>query len=487
MVVPLEDGSGYTKENIRVDKPARTIETTTEEINLLKLKNSFDSLRDQNDTLRENKVGESNGGISIMKGADVNDLTEVDSDSEVEVACLNRTPKQSEVRHVVNESRLSVCVILKSHVDINSLSKLLHDNGNLHKRVNRLRVELDEVQKALDLNQSDHILREEEVIYVQAFNAAKLDEERFLKQKAKIEWLEKVSDDSCSNMILPITDVEIKAAMFDIGDDRAPGPDGFSLAFFKKDDLFIFARGDLDSARVIIESLDEFKNTSGLVSSLAKSMVFFCNVSYHIKVVILDIMPFTEGDLPVKYLGVPLISSRLLNKDCKVLVEKAKNRIEDWKNKSLSFAGRLQLCKSVISSMHVYWASVLIIPKGIIYNIQILISGFLWCNGEYKRGKAKPQAWIVKAPVLNLILAPNLDVGSHDNIHWRDLNGVVSDFSPLANKKSARSIFGKLILAACSYFIRLERNNRLFKNVKRMLEELRDAIMVTVHLRLLSF
>ncbi|GJZ44210.1 hypothetical protein Tco_0591465, partial [Tanacetum coccineum] len=103
-------------------------------------------------------------------------------------------------------------------------------------------------------------------------------------------------------------------------------------------------------------------------------------------------MPFAEGNLLVKYLGVPLISSRLLNKDCKVLVEKAKNRIEDWKNKSLSFAGRLQLCKSVISSLHVYWASVLIIPKGIIYDIQSLIRGFLWCNGEYKRGKAKV-AW----------------------------------------------------------------------------------------------
>ncbi|GJX14750.1 hypothetical protein Tco_0206508 [Tanacetum coccineum] len=96
--------------------------------------------------------------------------------------------------------------------------------------------------------------------------------------------------------------------------------------------------------------------------------------------------------LPVKYLGVPLISSRLVDKDCKVIVEQAKNRIGDWKNKSLSFAGRLELCKSVISSMHVYWASVLVIPKGIIYDIQQLIRGFLWCNGEYKRGKTKV-AW----------------------------------------------------------------------------------------------
>ncbi|GKE85075.1 hypothetical protein Tco_1558817 [Tanacetum coccineum] len=44
---------------------------------------------------------------------------------------------------------------------------------------------------------------------------------------------------------------------------------------------------------------------------------------------ILSIIAFSEGELPVKYLGVPLISSRLLNRDCKVLVEKARNCIGD--------------------------------------------------------------------------------------------------------------------------------------------------------------
>ncbi|GKF47588.1 hypothetical protein Tco_0137390, partial [Tanacetum coccineum] len=99
--------------------------------------------------------------------------------------------------------------------------------------------------------------------------------------------------------------------------------------------------GDVESAKVVMESLNEFKNVSRLVPS----------------------------NLPEKYLGVPLISSRLLNKDCKVLVEKARNQIGDWKNKALSFAGRLQLCKSFISSMHVYWASILVIPHGIISDI----------------------------------------------------------------------------------------------------------------------
>ncbi|GJZ24924.1 hypothetical protein Tco_0562383 [Tanacetum coccineum] len=64
---------------------------------------------------------------------------------------------------------------------------------------------------------------------------------------------------------------------------------------------------------------------------------------------------------------------------------------------------------------------------------------------------------------------------------------VLRTWESMANKRTARSIFGKLILAASSYFVWLERNNRLFKNVKRTPEELRDVIMVTVRLKLLSF
>ncbi|GJZ72898.1 hypothetical protein Tco_0637044 [Tanacetum coccineum] len=45
------------------------------------------------------------------------------------------------------------------------------------------------------------------------------------------------------------------------------------------DDLFLFAYGDVGSASIIKEALDEFKNASGLVPSLPKSTAYFCNVS----------------------------------------------------------------------------------------------------------------------------------------------------------------------------------------------------------------
>nr|GEX50457.1 methylenetetrahydrofolate reductase 1 [Tanacetum cinerariifolium] len=80
-----------------------------------------------------------------------------------------------------------------------------------------------------------------------------------------------------------------------------------------KDDLFIFARGDVDSAKVIMDSLEEIKRVSRLVSSIPKSKI------------------------PVKYLGVPIISSRILNKDCKFLWKKRRAELRIGKiNRYLS-------------------------------------------------------------------------------------------------------------------------------------------------------
>ncbi|GJZ87804.1 3-ketoacyl-CoA synthase 11-like protein, partial [Tanacetum coccineum] len=70
------------------------------------------------------------------------------------------------------------------------------------------------------------------------------------------------------------------------------------------DDLFIFARGEVQSAQIIMDALDEFKESSGLVSSIPKITAYFCNVLNHTKNVILSFMSFSEGELPVKYLGV---------------------------------------------------------------------------------------------------------------------------------------------------------------------------------------
>nr|GEW00534.1 hypothetical protein [Tanacetum cinerariifolium] len=103
------------------------------------------------------------------------------------------------------------------------LRKLVHDHGNLHDRASKLRAELDEVQKALDLDPNNQILREGEAVNMEC-------------EDLNIDGLfqNKVSGTSYLDMVRRVSDEEIKNAMFDIGDNRGPGPDAFTSAFFKK-------------------------------------------------------------------------------------------------------------------------------------------------------------------------------------------------------------------------------------------------------------
>lgn len=81
------------------------------------------------------------------------------------------------------------------------------------------------------------------------------------------------------------------------------------LAF--ADDLFLLFGANCHSIKVIKDTLDEFYRSSGLKPNLQKSQIFFSGVDPIFKAGILNLLPILEGKLPVRYLGVALISTRL--------------------------------------------------------------------------------------------------------------------------------------------------------------------------------
>ncbi|GJW93590.1 hypothetical protein Tco_0173262 [Tanacetum coccineum] len=100
------------------------------------------------------------------------------------------------------------------------------------------------------------------------------------------------------------------------------------------------------------------KRCKSLMSAL-QMICWFCvmemwtlSVEDEIQSQILSVMPFEKGKLPMKYLGVPLITKRL-------------------------------------ESIQVYWCTVFLLPKAALKDINSLLSGFLWCNGELSKGKVK--------------------------------------------------------------------------------------------------
>ena len=158
------------------------------------------------------------------------------------------------------------------------------------------------------------------------------------------------------------------------------------------DDLILLCHADLVSASILRRGLDEFTIASGLYPSLIKSTAYFGNVTNDEKCKILMVMPFQEGHLPVKCLGIPLVGRSLCKADCRCLIENVKRRIDDWRNKHLSYAGRLQLIASILCSLQVYWASIFILPINVCDSIEMLLKGFLWAANDKAANKASV-AW----------------------------------------------------------------------------------------------
>ncbi|GJT28534.1 hypothetical protein Tco_0908809 [Tanacetum coccineum] len=151
------------------------------------------------------------------------------------------------------------------------LNKLGWCKGNLFKIVECLKSQLQKVQTEIDVDPHNQSMRDTKSKLVEEFYEAEVDEEKFLYQQAKIKWLSegdmnisffhkilkercnrrtnhpvddiepsenlfqrRISNDVAERMIADIFDAEIKCALFDIGDFKAPGPDGFTLSFFRK-------------------------------------------------------------------------------------------------------------------------------------------------------------------------------------------------------------------------------------------------------------
>lgn len=87
----------------------------------------------------------------------------------------------------------------------------------------------------------------------------------------------------------------------------------------------------------------------------SKSRVYFGSVSDSVKNSILQLTSYKEGTFPFRYLGVPVTSKKLSVIHYMPLVDKLVSRITHWSSRLLSYAGRLQLIKSVLYAITSYW------------------------------------------------------------------------------------------------------------------------------------
>lgn len=78
---------------------------------------------------------------------------------------------------------------------------------------------------------------------------------------------------------------------------------------------------------------------------------FFSEVGPQSRNILSDILGMKQGTLPIRYLGVPLISGKLSFSHCGPLIDRINARVNSWSSSQLSYGGRLQLIKSVLESI----------------------------------------------------------------------------------------------------------------------------------------
>ncbi|GKD48512.1 RNA-directed DNA polymerase, eukaryota, reverse transcriptase zinc-binding domain protein, partial [Tanacetum coccineum] len=314
------------------------------------------------------------------------------------------------------------------------MNNLNWQNGNLVDKVKRLKNDLDEIQMKIDKNSYDKLLRENGVAVLKDYSIALEDEEKLMFQRAKVNWLNdgdrnsvffhkiiksrmdwnrvdeiwgaynvryhgdqvpiqfvshfkaflgvqndkecmdldpsiflnKINPQDAYAMVGDVSNDEIKAAMFSIDDNKAPDPDGYTGKLLGELNLTLITL----VPKVVKQALDEFSCASRIYFNLGKSTILCGSMDRVTIENILAFLPFKRGKLPVRYLGVLLVAKKIGIKDCESLIDKVKTRIHDWKNKSLSYAGRTQLIASVLASIQVYWASLFKLPKTVTKDIE---------------------------------------------------------------------------------------------------------------------
>ena len=133
------------------------------------------------------------------------------------------------------------------------------------------------------------------------------------------------------------------------------------------DDLILFAEASVAQIRVIRDVLETFCTASGQKVSLSKSKIYFSkNVSRELGKMISDVSGIASTCDLGKYLGMPVLQKRINKETYGELLEKISSKLSGWRERTLSFAGRLTLTKAVLTAIPVHSMSTIILPKSIL-------------------------------------------------------------------------------------------------------------------------
>lgn len=79
-----------------------------------------------------------------------------------------------------------------------------------------------------------------------------------------------------------------------------------------------------------------------------------------------------------KYLGVPLLHSRVTKQTYQFLIDRIQQKLVNWPSSKLSLAGRVTLAQSVLSTILTYCMQTSFLPRSTCDEIDRICRNFIW-------------------------------------------------------------------------------------------------------------
>ncbi|XP_058783195.1 uncharacterized protein LOC131657858 [Vicia villosa] len=151
------------------------------------------------------------------------------------------------------------------------------------------------------------------------------------------------------------------------------------------DDTVIMTRGNSDNLWCMKAIFRDFEMMSSLKVNFLKSKLYGIHVGDWLMEVASNFFACDLHRFPFKFLGVKVGDiSRKINM-WRDLINQVKNRLELWKGRKLSFAGRVVLINLVFNTIPIYSLSFYKAPCKVLQQIRQIQSNFLWHGKEDKR------------------------------------------------------------------------------------------------------
>ena len=163
--------------------------------------------------------------------------------------------------------------------------------------------------------------------------------------------------------------------------------EGFSLCkngpkvshLFFADDSLLFCRARVEDVIKIQEILEKYEVASGQKINSDKTTIFFSkDVPMPTKEQVQNLLRVPEIKEYEKYLGLPAVVGRNKRASLNYIKDRVWGKLQGWKEKLLSQAGKEVLLKAVVQAIPTFAMSCFRLPVGLCQDIEMLIRKFWW-------------------------------------------------------------------------------------------------------------